>query len=279
VVHSRSAAPYAAAEQAFRKRLAGRGFAITSRTLADLAKSETLPRADAFLAVGTSAAAWLHPRVRPPTRLAYCLVSDPTEAGIPAGSGHVGLSTDGPVADQFDLIAEALPETRSVGLLYRSGSARSRRMLAAARAALPTGWGLRAVDIDASDSVSQAVSSLLAREPDVIWIYLDRNVHDTATVHELLTKGMVKRRIPVFGYSARVVKAGALVGTDIRPEDQGHQAGALVESLLRHKPDAPPPAPPRPRFRVAVNLHAARILGVDLPRSLLRRASIVVGRD
>ena len=94
------------------------------------------PDADtAVVAVGRPAALWLHKQLPANVSLAYCMVADPAQIGLTDGPrGARGVSTDVPLANQFSLIAEALPQARTVGMLYRSDSPDGQRLMGMVKA-------------------------------------------------------------------------------------------------------------------------------------------------
>ncbi len=282
LVLSSSAAPYIEAAKAATARLEALGWSCRQAQMDTLpAQGEPLVvKADAVIAVGTPAATFLQRRLAASDRLVYCMVADPNSAGL---SGLSGTTTDVPVAQQFAQIAEALPEVRSIGMLYRGKVAASHRLMAEAKAALPSRWRVEAVDVDKFASVAAAVEELIGRRPGAIWTAADGSVYDVPAIRSLLL-GAMRQRIAVFGFSTGVVRAGALLGIGINPAAQGKQAADVAVELMRRAatPTTTPPVPktvirPVPEFEIAVNLIVAEKLNLELPTSLRRKASQVFG--
>jgi putative tryptophan/tyrosine transport system substrate-binding protein len=224
-----------------------------------------------IVAIGTPAATWLHAR-KPTTALIYCMVSDPVGAGLHQPPLATGITTDVPFAEQMRLIGETLPETRTVGLFYRDGDERSRQTLAEARLALPTGWKLEALAIDRHDSPAAAIDTLLGRSVDVVWTLPDTAIWSEGTVRSLLLASL-RRRVPVFGFSASFVRAGALLGVGLDPATQGAQAAALVRDMLAGKPPSSAVVPPI--YEICLNLVVAQKLSLTLPPAVVERAKRV----
>lgn len=285
VVLASDAAPYRQAEAALKADLAKRGHTTQSTGLADLAKNaQSIPRADAYAAIGTKAAVWLKGHLKPQDKHFHCMVSDPDALGQTTGCHACGVGTNIPFAEQFRLIAEALPNTTSVGVLYQSKADGSRKLLKAIEADLPKGWQLQAVAIDKYESVAKAIDDLLARNVGIVWTLPDASVYNVATVRSLLLAAL-RRRTPVFGFSPAFVRAGALLGVGIDPDAQGRQAAAVAQLLLEGavhdgmgkdgKTVAKSDLHPAPQYQVAVNLIVAAKLAIDLPEKLVRRAAFV----
>jgi len=276
VVLSGTASPYLQTQQSLVAELARRGHTVRTAQLTDLARRWTAPQArQAYVAVGTRAAVWLHSRVQAPGCLTYCMVAGPDRAGLTDERARHGVSTDVPVAAQFKVIAQTLPRARSVGMLYRGKSARSRAVLAEVRKAMPKGWRLKAVDIDAQRSVAAAIETLFERDVDIIWTAPDASVYNVATIRTLLL-GAVRRKKAVFGFSPSFVRAGALIGVGVSPKTQGSQAAELADRAMRAKVATNAKVfPTAPKYQVAVNLIVAEKLSITIPRAVVKRAAHV----
>lgn len=281
VVLTSDAQPYVAAANAAKEEIERKGAQVRVVELSkekDRASWASLPVVG-VMAVGTEAAQHLYRTLPERSPLAYCMVADPGAAGLHTGRLVHGVSTDVTLDDQIALIVEALPRASSVGAIYRSGVARSAQIIADLRAALPQGWRLTAVDLDASESVAAAIREMLASKPDVVWTSADSAVYNAGTVQALL-KDCLSARVPVFGFSTQFVRAGALLGVGVRPEDQGRVAARmLLEAVAKAAPSGAPERPihEQARARVAVNLLVAERLGIVLPADLVRRADDVFG--
>ena len=280
-------APYREAATAAEEFLARLGYTVKSIQLEELTgnpKLVTDGKWNACLAVGTKAAVWLHNQVKPPTQLAYCMVARPEFLGLSEDPPACGISTDIPLEAQVRLISDALPNARTMGMLYRSDAERSLALFKNVQASLPQGWRLEAVAVDKHGSPAEAIDTLLGKKVDVTWTAPDASVYDAATIRTLLL-GAMRRKTPVFGYSDAVVRCGALLGVGLKAKTQGEQAAALVARLLNQPEPASRPTthgggpdrdPEPPKFRVIVNLIVAKELGLEIPPDVIRRADQVI---
>jgi len=274
LVLSSDAAPYVQAQGGLNAQLAAQHCTTRSVTLAEATQNlADLTTAPAVVAIGTSAALTLQKVLPAPTPLVYCMVADPGNSGLAQGRATYGVSTDIPLKAQFALVAEALPQTRTIGILYHADTPEGQRHLKMVQDALPGGWQLQAVAIERSDSIAGAIDELAKKHVDVIWTAPDASIYDTASVRALLLAGL-RTNTPVFGFSPAFVRAGALLGIGVDPQAQGRQAAILTAALLQNPAD-----PQRPRvaaaehFQIAVNLIVASKLGVQLPQEFLGRAT------
>ena len=276
-VLSSDAAPYEAAGETLKKELGSSGLKVRTLELKDFddgaLKKALTDATTRFVAIGSDAAVALQKRVPASHVLVYCMVSDPAGLGLTAGRASYGVDTLVPLKTQIELIDEALPKTRMVGMLYRSDSAESVKLQQSVQAALPAGWTLEAVAADKSSSMSKAVDTLFDRKIDVVWTAPDSALYDQATVRSLLLASL-RRKIPVFGYSLAFVKAGALLGVAIDPQTQGKQAANLLDRVRAGKIAAP--VVESPEFEIAVNLIVAERISVTLPEKLISKTKQLI---
>jgi putative tryptophan/tyrosine transport system substrate-binding protein len=279
IVLSSEAEPYTQAEASFRNRIPAQGHSIVTtllKNLADKGLDQSIgPDVDAIVAIGTPAAAWLQQNLPASKPLIYCMVANPASNGLTDGRTNDGVSTDVPLAAQFNLIRESLPQTHVLGMLCHTNTPAGQRQLAQVREVLPADWRLEAVSTEQHDSVAAAIDALIQKGPDVIWTAPDATIYDTASVRALLLAALRAKK-PVFGFSPAFVRAGALLGVGVDPRAQGQQAAdILLQRLDRIKDAAAPDSRVRPpeQFQIAINLIVAENLGITLPDTLVRRAT------
>lgn len=272
VVLSSDADPYRKSLIELTKGVSGDGHTVRSVLLERLSPSD-LSGADCVVAVGTTAATAVHGRSELTAPLVYCMVSDSVGAGLSEATPTSGVEAKVPLATQFQLIVEALPRTRRIGLLHSnddSGTA----LVAAVRAALPSGWELKPVVVSA-DRLAEQIAAVTT-DVDLVWTSPDGALYTDATVRALLLNAL-RRRIPVFGFSPSFVRAGALLGVGIDPGSQGAQAAQLAKEALTRKAAGDPLQSHLlpPSFQIAVNVIVAEKLGIELPAKLIERATHV----
>lgn len=263
-------APYLQAAEGLRGPLQADGHRLVVMKLAELETVSPPAGTACVIAIGTQAAIWLrdHPQGGKP--VLYCMVSDPEASGL---AGMRGVTTDVPLASQLGLINEALPATRTVGMLYRGDQSGSSQQVEELRRSLPADWRLVAIPIERHPGPADAIDALFAQDIDLVWTAPDTGVYSEAVIRTLLLTAL-RRRVPVFGFSHAFVRAGGLFGVGINPATQGAQAAGLAQRLMTMDPAAQtddlriPPA-----FEIAVNLVVAQKLSLELPKELVRRAA------
>jgi ABC-type uncharacterized transport system substrate-binding protein len=98
-------------------------------------------------------------------------------------------------------------------------------------------------------------------DADVLLAVADPQVFNSGTVANILL-ATYRARIPVLAFSPAYVKAGALLSLHTAPDQIGVQTAGIVRGILLG--GAVPAAQYPLDFRVSVNVHVARSLGLTL---------------
>ena len=85
-----------------------------------------------------------------------------------------------------------------------------------------------------------------------------------------------KHRIPMFSGYSTFVPAGGLAAYYFPIEENWHRAAALVDKILKGANPADIPVERPMRYEIAINLKAAKSLGIPIPQSVLFRAGKVI---
>lgn len=274
VVASSDAAPYLSAQDALQRKLEKAGYKVHRVELKDFDESQSKKASSdphtSFVAIGSDAAEALHKRIAEPHPVIYCMVADPDGLGLNGGKSIYGVNTNVPISAQTALIAQALPRAHTIGLLLQSDNADDRRVCDSLKEALPAGWSVETIYADQQKSVSKAIDTLFDRKIDIVWTTPDSTVFDQATLRSLLLTSL-RRKIPVFGYSQGLVKAGALFGVCIDPQTQGEQAAALLDRVRKGQKENM-----SPEYDIAVNLNVAERMSINLSDSVIGRAKVII---
>ncbi|HNA29474.1 MAG TPA: ABC transporter substrate binding protein [Thiobacillaceae bacterium] len=171
------------------------------------------------------------------------------------------LYLDQPIQRQLKLIGLALPEARRVGVLMGPASETLADDLR--RAAQATGMEMRIHSVRAPEQLFPALDAL-AQEVDILLLLPDPLILNSGTLQTLIMH-TYRQRLPIFAYSAGLVRSGALLGLYASPGQIGGEAGQWLRELAR--PGGPRTEPSRAAtaFTVDVNHNVARSLGLRLP--------------
>lgn len=262
VLLSKEAEPFRKCEKAAAAALAARGWSVTSAVLDPKDAPQTGDAA--VIAVGTEAAAAV--RAARSANAVFCMVADAEGAGLLADPALSGVLAEVPFPRQVAVIARAVPAARTIGLIVRSNSARNDRALASLKsAAAAAGLAVVTETVESREEMSGALDRLLKRNIDVYWTIPDGSLYDANTIKAVLS-ATLDARVPVFGFSAAMVRAGALIGVAITPEAQGRQAAALLNARTEAHPARSETV--EPEFEISVNKVVAERLGVRLPQDI-----------
>lgn len=220
-----------------------------------------------LVTVGSEALKQLHPATRH-TRIVAVLAprSALDEYFDAASAGQItGVYYEQPFHRLAGLLRAAFPEKSRVGIVLGPASARYRNVLTAAFGKL----GMATVFETISDKaeLSNAVQNVLAKS-DLFLALPDAMAINNQTAKFILLASY-RRGIPVVGYSAAFVKAGATIAMVSSPTQIGKEAARMVNEALSGK-RIPTPRSPQD-FEVLVNSSVSRSLNLNLNAVQLER--------
>lgn len=170
---------------------------------------------------------------------------------------------DQPPARQLDLVRLVLPQAERIGMLVEQSSGRSLERMSAAAA--ERRMSLQIERMERSADLYPLLSTLLARS-DVLVATPDPLIYNASTLRNLLLASY-RHRIPVLGLSPAYARAGAMFALYSTPAQLARQS---LEWVLAAGEGRPSSANQYPRyFRVELNTHVARSLGVQLEDAAL----------
>jgi len=213
----------------------------------------------------------------------FTQVTEPVAAGFvesvarPGGNATGFTSFEPGISSKWlDLLKQLAPRVRRVGLLSNPEASQLtfESFLRAAKDAAPT----LGVDVIAapfrSEGEIQAALSSLSREPDSGLVVIpDASTNANRSAILALVE---QHRLPaIYGFPF-FVRAGGLVSYGPDPIDQFGKAAAYVDRILKGESPSGLPVQQPTKFEVAVNLTAARTLGLVIPPSVLGVADEVI---
>ncbi len=207
-------------------------------------------------------------------------VSNPYAAGIAkAPDDHpswvFGNQLLDPVADAMDLLQEAMPDAKTIGLLYNPAEANSVYLVDVAKsAAADKGLMLELAPISNSSEIKTAAEALVARNIDG---YLAINDNTLTSGFDALVQVANENDLPVFGTSASMPKLGAAASYGIDPYQEGLDSGQIVADFLNGSLDiATATIKIQNAVLLTVNPAAAQKQGITLPKNIIDRADTVI---
>ena len=136
---------------------------------------------------------------------------------------------------------------------------------------MPADWSLVAIDLDSTGSVASSIDALFNKKIDIVWTAADPAVFDSALVKALLLRS-IRDRVPMFGFSHALVRAGAPLGVGFEPQAQGSRVAEMLNSepMGVHEPSD---------TQLAVNATALERIGLKISSELDRLAELRFGTD
>jgi putative tryptophan/tyrosine transport system substrate-binding protein len=237
-----------------------------------VADIETKVKPDLILAVGIWA---LQAVLSQPTTIPviYAMVLNPPSI-VGDGKNVTGASMNIPVEEPLRLFKQLGPSVKRIGAIF----SRARTGYLVKRAeALARHDGLQLVtrEITSPREITAALESL-QDGIDALWILPDETTLSQPALQQILLFSY-RRKIPVLGLSERHAQLGALFALSFASsEDIGRQAAELAVAVLSGtKATEIPYTTPR-QVSLTVNLKTAGKLGIEVPKTILGRATSVI---
>jgi len=209
------------------------------------------------------------------TPVVFTYVYDPIAAGAgKTPTDHLpnitGVGSFPPVAETIDVIQQLVPGVRSVGTLYNSSEANSRKVVGVARELFrQRGITLEEVAITTTGEVFQAAQVLAQRNVQALWITGDNTALQAFAG---IAKVAADARLPLVNNDPEFVQQGALVSVGIGWYQTGYAAAKVVARVLRGENPQGIPFENIAVKQVELNHEVARTLGITFPLALRKEA-------
>jgi putative tryptophan/tyrosine transport system substrate-binding protein len=175
-------------------------------------------------------------------------------------------------AKRVEMIKEAIPSLTRVAVLVNPANPATFMPLAAMQR---TASALRAelvpVEVTARDDVGAAVT-MVAQQAQALVAIEDPLITSNA---RKIADFALQNKVPLIGFRPQA-EAGALMEYGVDLADLFSRSASFVDKILKGTAPADLPIERAVKFEVIVNLKSARLLGIELPTSLLLRANEVI---
>ncbi|MCL2653315.1 MAG: ABC transporter substrate-binding protein [Propionibacteriaceae bacterium] len=208
----------------------------------------------------------------------FSAVTDPVDVKLvpswdQAGANITGTSDLNPDAKPVSLVQEAMPNVKTIGVLYSSAEANSLTQVKAYQdEAAALGITIKAQAITAASEITTGLQALSG--VDAILIPTDNTV--VAAVGSVIQFGQEKQ-IPVFCADTSTVTAGSVATRGLSYHDLGRATGEMAVKILRDGVDISTIKPEATTStELIVNPDAAASFGLTLPPEFLAKADSIV---
>ena len=173
---------------------------------------------------------------------------------------HPTLVLDQPPIRSLLLIKYLMPDAQHIGFLYSQDNSDQVALLE--KSAEILGLSLVPSFVGDESRIGKQLS-LMFDEIDVLLALPDTNIHNRKNVTSILLS-TYRNKIPLIGFSAAYVKAGATAAVYSTPDNIGHQIAEIIDSFFRDQ--AIPKQIIYPQyFSVSINSRVARSLAIQIP--------------
>jgi putative ABC transport system substrate-binding protein len=178
-------------------------------------------------------------------------------------------------AKRLELLREMVPAAKQVAVLVNPAQAMNtestlQEVQAAAQA---MGLQVRVLNVATNREIDAAFAGFEHGRPDALFVgsgtlFTGRRVQ--------LTQWAAHHRMPASYAGREYVEAGGLMSYGSNTADAFRQIGAYVGRILKGTKPADLPVVQSSKFELVINHQTARILGVEIPPTLLARADEVI---
>jgi putative ABC transport system substrate-binding protein len=212
--------------------------------------------------------------------IVFAAVGDPVGTGLVKSLAHPGGNVTGVVSvidslvpKRVGMLREIQPSAKRFGFLSDPTDPRS-TIDRSALAPVALARKLTIVVAEASNPVEfdAAMFKLIGQSVDAII----SGPAITANLRERMLELANQKRVPVIGHAAYMAEAGALFAYGASRANQLRRSAQMVDKVLRGAKPADIAVEQPTKFELVINLKAARMLGITIPKSLLLRADEVI---
>ncbi|HHT7720959.1 TPA: ABC transporter substrate-binding protein [Streptococcus suis] len=219
---------------------------------------------DIVLAIATPSAQSLA-TVSTETPIVFTAVTDPLSADLvesieKPGGLLTGTSDQAPIDKQVELLGQAVPDAKTVGILYTTSERNSEVQVEQAKELLEkAGYKVVVKGITSSNEVQDAATSLM-KDVDALFIPTDNTVASTMTMIGELS---VEHKVPVIGGSTDMVDEGGLLTYGTNYEALGRQTAKMAIKIIEGANVSETAVEYPETVSLHVNEEMAKKLGID----------------
>ncbi|HEM6302427.1 TPA: ABC transporter substrate-binding protein [Streptococcus suis] len=199
------------------------------------------------------------------TPILFTAVTDPLSADLvetieKPGGLLTGTSDQAPIDKQVELLGQAVPDAKTVGVLYTTSERNSEVQVEQAKELLEkAGYMVVVKGITSSNEVQDATTSLM-KDVDAVFVPTDNTVASTMTMIGELS---VEHKVPVIGGSTDMVDEGGLLTYGTNYEALGRQTAKMAIKIIEGAKVSETAVEYPETVSLHVNEEMAQKLGID----------------
>jgi putative tryptophan/tyrosine transport system substrate-binding protein len=245
--------------------------------------ADLVRRRVAVIAMANTAAALAAKAATATIPIVFGVGQDPVKLGLVTslarpGGNATGINFFNQEVDgkRLALLHELVPKAVRVAVLVNpanGGTSAEATLRDVQKAARTIGLQIQVLEASTIDEINAAFATFVRERPDALFVVADA----LFTGRRVQLANLAARdRIPA-AYSQRLaVEVGGLMsyGTDLA--DMFHQVGVYTGNILKGAKPADLPVVQSTKFEFVINLQTARLLGIEVPETLLAIADQVI---
>jgi putative ABC transport system substrate-binding protein len=244
--------------------------------------ADLVRRQVAVIAVGNSLSAFAAKAATTTIPIVFSVNEDPVGLGLVAslarpGGNLTGINffTSELAAKRLELLRELVPTATRVAVLVNPSNAANTETTLRDVATASRAMGLQIQILKASTSreINTAFATLARERPDALFFagdgfFTNRRVQ--------LVNLASRHAVPAAFGSREIAEAGGLMSYGSNLPDAWRQVGAYAGRILKGAKATDLPVVQASKFELVINAETARMLGLDVPATLLARADEVI---
>jgi putative tryptophan/tyrosine transport system substrate-binding protein len=211
----------------------------------------------------------------------FVIGDDPVKTGLVSSLSRPGGNLTGMtlfistlMAKRFELLHEMLPASSDIAVMVNpknpNAEADTNEIQRAARS---RGQVLRVIDASTENEIDSAFQTLVEQRIDALLLGTDPFFYSQRDRFVMLAE---HRRIPTIYFVREFTRVGGLMSYGPNFVNEWRQAGQYAARIIKGaKPSELPVLQPS-KFELVINLKTAKVLGLDVPPTLLATADEVI---
>jgi putative tryptophan/tyrosine transport system substrate-binding protein len=211
--------------------------------------------------------------------VALDLETDPVGSGLVASFTHPGGNITGLFFDfpdftkkWLELLREAIPQLSRIAVLWDSATALTPRN-AVEQAASSLSIELDVLEVRTRSDFEEAFAMASRRAAGAVLMLASPLIGTNA---QPLAELAIHHRLPAVTLFPDFARAGGLLAYGVNLLDMYRQTGVMVGKVLQGRNPAELPIERPTKFELVLNLRTAKLLGMEIPTSVLLRADEVI---
>jgi putative ABC transport system substrate-binding protein len=215
--------------------------------------------------------------------IVFVQVADPVSSGFVASLVRPGGNVTGFTNYELsmggkwvEVLKEAAPLVTRAAVLYHPQTPANVSLLHAAEAAgPPLGVAVTAAPVNNLSEIEHAIMAA-AREPNGGVVLIPHPVTVSTGARARIAEWLIQHRLPIVGAFRFVATSGGLVSYGVDAVDLYRRSADYIDRILRGANPGELPVQAPIKFELVINLKTARVLGLEVPPTLLARANEVI---